>query len=102
MRTEASMDDISAARWVRPGARRQASISYQFPATARGTRTAIVCVPPTAAHQPPRVVVSTAARPAMVVLAFGRCHTGEPWALQLTRTPPGGRTRIGYAQTSAI
>jgi hypothetical protein len=64
--------------------------------------TVIVWFPRSVTHQPPLVLVSTALRPATVVLAFGMCHVGRPLALHLTKTPPGGRTLIGYSQVSAI
>jgi len=93
---------VAYSTGARPGARRQASIWYQLPGAARGIMTVIVSVPPNVAHQPPLILVSTALRPATVVLAFGMCHAGKPLALHLTRTPPGGRTRIGYAKVWAI
>ena len=52
--------------------------------------TVIVSVPPSVAHQPPLVVVSTAARPPTVVFGFGMGQAGKPLASHLTSTPPGG------------
>src|ERR1041384_3583929 len=96
------MDAICACCCGRPGARRQASIWYQLPGVARGMMTVMVSVARSGAHQPPLVLSSAASRPAMVVLAFGMRHAGEPLALHLTRTPAGGRTRSGYSQVWAI
>src|SRR5689334_23536137 len=96
------MDDICSSCCGRPGARRQASIWYQVPGVARGMMTVMVSVAPSGAHQPPLVLISTALRPAMVVLAFGMRHAEKLWAPHLTRTPAGGRTRTGYSQVWAI
>ena len=89
------MDAISASDRARPGARRQAFISYQLSGAFRGMMTVIVSVPRRVAHQPPLVLVSLALRPAMVVFAWGRGGDGKPSALQLTRTPPAGSAVTG-------
>ena len=96
------MDDIAASWRGRPGPRRQASIWYQLPVTARGILTVIASVPASVAHQPPLVLVSTALRPAMVVFGFVGIHGGWLLALHLTRTPPGGRAPTGNSQVCAI
>ena len=73
----------------RPGPRRQASIWYHLPGPARGIITVIVSVPPRTAHQPPRVLLSTAPRPATVVVAFGIRQFGRPIGVPPDEDSPG-------------